>query len=145
MNTIIVGILVTLSVFVGDFLCHIPVASLFGLFIYLGLFGLRGLRYKQIFVAMLSRKKYWSQWNILDGIPRKFVYIFTCIWTVELIIMLTLLILGEYEQFSPAGVVIPFVLVLASLLREVVLPRWTYMAPYLDKVSFQGSLLLSPM
>ncbi|VDD74379.1 unnamed protein product [Mesocestoides corti] len=134
-NTILVGILVSLSVFAGDLLHLIPVASLFGLFIYLGIFGLRGLRYKQIFVALFSRKKYWSQWNILDGIPRRFVYLFMSIWTVELIIMLTLLILGEYDEFTPAGAAIPFVLVIASLLREVVFPRCKIMAPYLEKVS----------
>lgn len=129
-----VGILVTISVYLGDFLCHIPVASLFGLFIYLGIFGLRGSRYKQLFVAIFSRKKYWSQWSILDGIPRRFVYFFIAIWTTELMIMLILLILGEWEEFSAAGAAIPFGLVLASVLREVVLPKCRLMAPYLDKV-----------
>ncbi|KAM7537897.1 hypothetical protein Aperf_G00000068709 [Anoplocephala perfoliata] len=133
-NTMAVGILVTLSVYLGDFLCHIPVASLFGLFIYLGIFGLRGSRYKQIVVALFSRKKYWSQWNILDGIPRRFVCFFIAIWSTELIIMVILLVLGEWEEFSAAGAAIPFVLVLSSVLREVILPKCTHMAPYLDKM-----------
>ncbi len=136
-NTIIVGILVTLSVFLGDILSWIPVASLFGLFIFLGIFGFRGLRYKQILTALMSRKKYWKEWSMLDGLPRPFVYVFTGIWLLELAAMLTLLILGEYDDYTIAGVAFPFLLVSVGCIREFVMPRFKFMAPYLEKV---GSL-----
>ncbi|VDL56370.1 unnamed protein product [Hymenolepis diminuta] len=94
-STIPVGGLATFYVYVGDFPCHFSVISPFGLFFHLGIYGLCDLQYKQIFVAMVSLKKYWRQWNMFHAISRRFVYFFCSILTIELIIVLILLILGE--------------------------------------------------
>ncbi len=77
-----VGILVTFSVYLGNILRYIPVAALFGLFLFLGILGLKGLQYRRMLVAVFSRKKYWSQWNILDGLPRKQVVLLTRLWRI---------------------------------------------------------------
>lgn len=122
-STILVGGLPTFYGYVGDFPCHFSVISLFGLFTHLGIYGLYDLQYKQIFVAMLSLKRYRCQWNMFHVIPRRFVYFFCSISTVELIIMLILLILDECSEIFAAGAVIPFKLLLDSVLREVVCPN----------------------
>ncbi|VDN12190.1 unnamed protein product [Dibothriocephalus latus] len=134
-NTLIVGVLVTLSVFLGDILQYIPVAALLGLFLFLGIFGLKGLHFRKLLTAMVSRRKYWSDWNKLNGMPRPQVLVFTTIWLVELVILYTLLVFGEYEFLMVGSTAIPFFLVFCGFLRNVVLPRWKWLAPFLEKVS----------
>ncbi|BHF66328.1 Anion exchange protein 3 [Sparganum proliferum] len=133
-NTIIVGILVTLSVFLGDILQYIPVAALLGLFLFLGIFGLKGLYFRKILTAMFSRTKYWSEWNVLDGMPRPQVIVFTMIWVVELLILCTLLVFGEYENLMLVATALPFYLVFCTVFRNQILPRWKWIAPYLEKI-----------
>ncbi|KAL7065523.1 hypothetical protein AAHC03_05733 [Spirometra sp. Aus1] len=133
-NTLIVGILVTLSVFLGDILQYIPVAALMGFFLFLGIFGLKGLHFRKLLTAMFSRRKYWSEWNVLDGMPRPQVIVFTVIWLVELAILYTLLVLGEYDNLMVASTAIPFVLVFCGVFRNKILPHWKWIAPYLEKI-----------
>ncbi|KAL7065528.1 hypothetical protein AAHC03_05734 [Spirometra sp. Aus1] len=133
-NTIIVGILVTLSVFLGNILQYIPVAALLGLFLFLGIFGLKGLYFRKILTATFSRRKYWSEWNVLDGMPRRQLIVFTAIWNVELLVLCALLVLGEYENLMLAATAIPFYLVFCGVFRNQMLPRWKWIAPYLEKI-----------
>ncbi|BHF66341.1 Anion exchange protein 3 [Sparganum proliferum] len=133
-NTLIVGILVTVSVFLGDILQYIPVAALMGLFLFLGIFGLKGLHFRKLLTAMFSRTKYWSEWNVLDGMPRPQVIVFTVIWIVELIILCTLLVFGEYDNLMVASTAIPFFLVFCGVFRNKILPHWKWIAPYLEKI-----------
>ncbi|VDL89905.1 unnamed protein product [Schistocephalus solidus] len=132
-NTLIVGILVTLSVFLGDILQYIPVAALLGLFLFLGIFGLKGLHFRKLLTAIFSRRKYWSDWNKLNGMPRPQVMVFTTIWIAELVILYTLLVFGEYESLMVASTAIPFFLVFCGVLRNLILPRWKWLAPYIEK------------
>uniref|UniRef100_A0A0X3PU58 Band 3 anion transport protein n=1 Tax=Schistocephalus solidus TaxID=70667 RepID=A0A0X3PU58_SCHSO len=133
-NTLIVGILVTLSVFLGDILQYIPVAALLGLFLFLGIFGLKGLHFRKLLTAIFSRRKYWSDWNKLNGMPRPQVMVFTTIWIAELVILYTLLVFGEYESLMVASTAIPFFLVFCGVLRNLILPRWKWLAPYIEKI-----------
>lgn len=137
-SILIVGVFVTLSVFLGTVLRLIPVASLFGLFIFLGLLGLRGLHYKRILTAVISRKKYWSQWHALEGLPRGQVVFFAVLWLFQLVILYVLFTLGAFPATAIAGVAIPFMMLLPSVIRGVILPRWEWIAPYLEKVGKQN-------
>ncbi|VDN10398.1 unnamed protein product [Dibothriocephalus latus] len=133
-NTLIVGILVTLSVFLGNILQYIPVAALLGLFLFLGIFGLKGLHFRKLLTALLSRKKYWSEWNMLNGMPRPQVMAYTLIWIAQLVILYILLVVGEYENLMIASTAIPFFLVFCGVLRNLILPRWKWLAPYLERI-----------
>ncbi|KAL7065520.1 hypothetical protein AAHC03_05732 [Spirometra sp. Aus1] len=133
-NTAIVGVLIIISVFLGNILQYIPVAALLGLFLFLGIFGMKGLRFRKLITATFSRRKYWCEWNVLDGMPRPQVIVFTGIWVAELMLLYTLLILGEYETLMMASTAIPFFLVFCAVLRNFILPRWKWMAPYLEKI-----------
>ncbi|BHF66320.1 Anion exchange protein 3 [Sparganum proliferum] len=133
-NTAIVGVLIIISVFLGNILQYIPVAALLGLFLFLGIFGMKGLRFRKLITATFSRRKYWCEWNVLDGMPRPQVIVFTGIWVSELMLLYTLLILGEYENLMMASTAIPFFMVFCAVLRNLILPRWKWMAPYLEKI-----------
>ncbi|VDN41442.1 unnamed protein product [Dibothriocephalus latus] len=130
----IVGILITLSVFIGDVLQYIPVAALYGLFLYLGLFCLKGMQLIVFLRVVLTRRKYWGEWALLDGLPNRQVVVFTLIWLLELIVLLVLLLFSEFPLVKKAAASLPFVLLLAGLLRRFAMPRWKWIAPYLDRV-----------
>lgn len=136
-SILIVGILVTVSVFLGDILRLIPVAALYGMFIYLGLNGLRGLDSINSLSALVTRHKYWGRWEFLANLPQAQLAVITMINFSELFILIVFIILAEFAQAGYVTLATPLVLIGSGLIREFLLPKWQWLYPSLEKVPWK--------
>ncbi|KAL5971920.1 Anion exchange protein 3 [Taenia solium] len=132
-SVLIVGVLVTVSVYLGDILRLIPVASLYGMFIYLGLNGLRGLDSVNTLIALLTRRKYWGRWEFLTNLPKPQLAVIVSINFGELAILIVFIVVAEFAEANYATLATPLVLIGSGLVREFLLPRWQWLAPTLAK------------
>ncbi|VDL90979.1 unnamed protein product, partial [Schistocephalus solidus] len=133
-SVLIVGIFVSISIVLGNILRFIPIAALYGMFIYLGLVGLRGLDSVSALLALLTRRKYWSHWAFLASLPKPQLAVFTFLNFFQLSILIMCVILAEFTPASCVTLITPFVLIGCGLIREFLLPRWRWIAPSLEKV-----------
>ncbi|VEL32464.1 unnamed protein product [Protopolystoma xenopodis] len=65
LSTLIVGVLVALSVFIGSALRFIPMAALYGMFLYMGVMGLRDLTFVKRCMILMKRRKHWKVSSML--------------------------------------------------------------------------------
>ncbi|VDD79139.1 unnamed protein product [Mesocestoides corti] len=138
-SVLIVGVLVTFSVYLGDILRLIPVAALYGMFIYLGLCGLRGLDSVNALLALLTRRKYWGRWEFLTNLPKAQLAVITAINFTELAILIIFIVTAEFATAGYTALATPLVLIGSGLIREFCLPRWQWLAPTLEKVNLARS------
>ncbi|VDN99732.1 unnamed protein product [Rodentolepis nana] len=132
-SVLIAGLLVVVSVYLGDILRLIPVAALYGMFIYLGLNGLRGLDSVNTLLALMMRRKYWGDWEFLINLPIPQLAVIVIINFTELAILVVFIFLAEFAHAGYIVLLMPLVLIFSGLLREFILPKWTWLAPCLDK------------
>ncbi|KAL5110371.1 Band 3 anion transport protein [Taenia crassiceps] len=132
-SVLIVGVLVTVSIYLGDILRLIPVAALYGMFIYLGLIGLRGLDSVNTLMALLTRRKYWGRWEFLTNLPKPQLAVIVTINFGELAILVVFIVVAEFAGANYATLATPLVLIGSGLVREFLLPRWQWLAPTLAK------------
>ncbi|CDS41960.1 anion exchange protein 3 [Echinococcus multilocularis] len=132
-SVLIVGVLVTLSVYLGDILHLVPVAALYGMFLYLGLIGLRGLDSVNTLTALLTRRKHWGRWEFLTDLPKPQLAVIVSINFGELAILVVFIILAEFTDINYVTLATPLVLIGSGLVREFLLPKWQWLAPTLAK------------
>ncbi|KAL5110512.1 Band 3 anion exchange protein [Taenia crassiceps] len=132
-SVLIVGVLVTVSVYLGDILRLIPVAALYGMFLYLGLIGLRGLDSVNTLMALLTRRKHWGRWEFLTDLPKPQLAVIVTINFGELAILVAFIIVSEFTDGNYVTLATPLVLIGSGLVREFLLPRWQWLAPTLAK------------
>nr|CUU98357.1 hypothetical transcript [Hymenolepis microstoma] len=132
-SVLIVGALVIASVYLGDILRYIPVAALYGMFIYLGVIGLRGLDSVNTLLALLTRRKYWGRWEFLLNLPAPQLAVIVTINFTELGILVLFIILAEFTSAGYVILLMPLVIIFSGLLREFILPKWKWLAPCLAK------------
>ncbi|CAL8108263.1 unnamed protein product [Calicophoron daubneyi] len=131
---ILVGLLVGLSIFLGSILGHIPLAALYGMFLYIGVMGLQGLQFFLRVLALLKRRKHWEDWECVRGLPGYHILVFASIQFLFIGILILLNILSEFTPITYAGILFPIVLFLYGIFREIILPKWTWMGIYLHQL-----------
>lgn len=139
-SILIAGLLVTMSVYLGDVLHFIPVAALYGMFIYLGLNGLRGLDSVNTVLALITRRKYWSRWEFLTNLPIPQLAVIVSINFAELGILMVFIILAEFTTAGFLTLSTPLIFLFSGILREFILPKWKWLAPCLAKVGIFKNL-----
>ncbi len=144
-SVLIVGVLVTISVYLGDILRLIPVAALYGMFIYLGLNGLRGLDSVNALFALLTRRKYWGRWEFLTNLPAPQLAVITTINFSELSILIVFIVVAGFAAAGYVTLATPIVLIGSGLIREFLLPRWRWLEPALEQVRRTPRSLLGPL
>ncbi|KAM7537037.1 hypothetical protein Aperf_G00000072371 [Anoplocephala perfoliata] len=132
-SVLIAGILVVVSVYLGDILHLIPVGALYGMFIFLGLNGLRGLDSVNTVLALLTRRKYWGRWDFLTNLPVPQLAVIVTINFAELGILIVFIFLAEFTNLGFVSLVTPLIFIFSGVLREFVLPKWNWLAPCLAK------------
>ncbi|VDP71443.1 unnamed protein product [Echinostoma caproni] len=131
---ILVGTLVAASVFLGSILGYIPLAALYGMFLYMGVMGLRDLQFFQRFLALLKRRKHWEDWECVRGLPSQHILVFASIQALVIAILVALNVVSEFTTASYAGIIFPLIILIYGILRELALPKWTWLALYLHQL-----------
>ncbi|VDK52711.1 unnamed protein product [Dibothriocephalus latus] len=139
---LIVGILVMCTVMLGDVLRFIPVAALYGLFLFVGISGLRGLDLTNSIYALLCRRKYWGRWEFLSNLPKQQLAVFTLIRFCELSMLIAVMIIAEFSSASWISFTFPLIIIISALIREFLLPRWRWLAVYLEIVRVAYCIVL---
>ncbi|CAL8108266.1 unnamed protein product [Calicophoron daubneyi] len=141
----LVGILVALSVFLGSVLCYIPLAALYGMFLYMGVMGLRDLQFFKRVLALMKRRKHWEDWEYVRGLPSQHIMVFAAIQAGVIAILVSLNIVAEFTVATYAGIIFPAVIIIYGIIRETVLPKWTWLALYLHQLDRMYKLNPSPV
>ncbi|CAL8108254.1 unnamed protein product [Calicophoron daubneyi] len=131
---LLVGVFVALSIFLGSILSFIPLAALYGMFLYMGVMGLRDLQFFLRVLALLKRRKHWEDWECVRGLPGKHILVFAIIQTIIIAILVALNIVAEFSTAKYAGIIFPVIILLYALFRESALPRWTWLSLYLHQL-----------
>ncbi|CAH8467855.1 unnamed protein product [Schistosoma turkestanicum] len=131
---VFVGILVALSIFLGSILSNIPLAALYGMFLYMGVMGLRDLTFVLRICSLMKRRKHWEDWECVRGLPSKHILVFSLIQAAVVLILVSLNIISDFTEANYVGLIFPIVILIYSLIREFALPKWEWLALYLHQV-----------
>ncbi|XP_035765480.1 anion exchange protein 2b [Neolamprologus brichardi] len=83
---LLVAILVGLSIVIGDLLCQIPLAVLFGIFLYMGVMSLNGIQLTERMMLLLMPPKYHPDHTYVRKVRTLRMHLFTCIQLVCLVL-----------------------------------------------------------
>ncbi|VDN53128.1 unnamed protein product [Dracunculus medinensis] len=115
-TTIGVSLLIGLVAFAGSYL-KLPLASLFGVFLYLGVMNLSGVQLIQRIILVFVPSKYFPVTTYTESVKVWRIHLFTII---QLICLTTIYLVKMFKQTSLA---FPFVLILFVFLRQFVIPK----------------------
>ncbi|KAI5627893.1 anion exchange protein 2 isoform X2 [Silurus asotus] len=112
----LVAVFVGLSIVIGDVLRKIPIAVLFGIFLYMGVMSLNGIQLTERMLLLLMPPKYHPDHTYVRKVRTLRMHLFTVIQVVCLA--------GLWAVMSTqASIAFPFVLILTVPLRRFLLPR----------------------
>ncbi|XP_046707207.1 anion exchange protein 2a isoform X1 [Silurus meridionalis] len=112
----LVAVFVGLSIVIGDVLRKIPIAVLFGIFLYMGVMSLNGIQLTERMLLLLMPPKYHPDHTYVRKVRTLRMHLFTIIQVVCLA--------GLWAVMSTqASIAFPFVLILTVPLRRFLLPR----------------------
>ncbi|XP_034535217.1 anion exchange protein 2-like [Notolabrus celidotus] len=112
----VVAVLVGLSIVIGEVLRQIPLAVLFGIFLYMGVMSLNGIQLTDRLILLLMPPKYHPDQNYVRKVRTLRMHLFTI---VELICLSVLWIV----MATSAALAFPFMLLLTIPVRMLLLPR----------------------
>ncbi|CAK6981775.1 anion exchange protein 2a [Scomber scombrus] len=112
----LVAVLVGLSMVIGDVLRQIPLAVLFGIFLYMGVMSLNGIQLTERLVLLLMPPKYHPDHNYVRKVRTLRMHLFT-------LVELTCLSLLWVVMATSAALAFPFMLLLTIPVRMLLLPR----------------------
>ncbi|XP_058476762.1 anion exchange protein 2a isoform X3 [Solea solea] len=112
----LVALLVGLSIVIGDVLRQIPLAVLFGIFLYMGVMSLNGIQLTERLVLLLMPPKYHPDHAYVRKVRTLRMHLFT-------VVQLTCLSLLWVVMATAAALAFPFVLLLTIPVRMLLLPR----------------------
>ncbi|XP_029970621.1 LOW QUALITY PROTEIN: anion exchange protein 2-like [Salarias fasciatus] len=112
----LVAVLVGFSIVIGDVLRQIPLAVLFGIFLYMGVMSLNGIQLTERLILLLMPPKYHPDQNYVRKVRTRTMHMFT-------IIQLTCLAVLWTVMATAAALAFPFVLLLTIPVRMLLLPR----------------------
>ncbi|XP_039595858.1 band 3 anion transport protein-like isoform X2 [Polypterus senegalus] len=112
---LLVAILVGLSIFMEPILKLIPLAVLFGIFLYMGVTSLNGIQLFDRILLLLVPHKYHPEEAYIHWVKTWRMHVFTIIQVLCLAILWAV-------KSSPASLALPFILILTIPLRRFLLP-----------------------
>ncbi|XP_061777706.1 anion exchange protein 2b isoform X2 [Nerophis ophidion] len=113
---LLVSILVGLSIVIGDLLRQIPLAVLFGIFLYMGVMSLNGIQLTERIMLLLMPPKYHPDHSYVRKVRTLRMHLFTCIQVVCLAALWAVM-------STQASLAFPFVLLLTVPVKMFLLPR----------------------
>ncbi|VDO73841.1 unnamed protein product [Schistosoma curassoni] len=132
---VFVGILVALSIFLGSILSNIPLAALYGMFLYMGVMGLRDLTFVLRICSLMKRRKHWEDWECVRGLPSRHILVFSLIQAAVVLILVSLNIISDFTVANYVGLIFPIIILIYGLIREFALPKWEWLALYLHQLN----------
>ncbi|KAM3604137.1 uncharacterized protein V6R79_006962 [Siganus canaliculatus] len=112
----LVAVLVGLSIVIGEVLRQIPLAVLFGIFLYMGVMSLNGIQLTERLILLLMPPKYHPDQNYVRKVRTLRMHLFT-------VVQLTCLSLLWVVMATAAALAFPFMLLLTIPVRMLLLPR----------------------
>ncbi|XP_014874512.1 anion exchange protein 2 isoform X1 [Poecilia latipinna] len=113
---LLVAVLVGLSIVIGDLLRQIPLAVLFGIFLYMGVMSLNGIQLTERMMLLLMPPKYHPDHTYVRKVRTWRMHLFTCIQMVCLAVLWAVM-------STQASLAFPFVLLLTVPVKMFVLRR----------------------
>ncbi|KAI4900321.1 hypothetical protein NFI96_028607 [Prochilodus magdalenae] len=113
---LLVAVLVGLSIVIGDVLRQIPIAVLFGIFLYMGVMSLNGIQLTERMMLLLMPPKYHPDHTYVRKVRTLRMHLFTGIQMVCLAVLWTVMT-------TVASLAFPFLLILTVPLRKFLLPK----------------------
>ncbi|KAM5134906.1 band 3 anion transport protein isoform 2-T2 [Mantella aurantiaca] len=113
---LLVALLVGLSVLMEPVLSHIPLAVLFGIFLYMGVTSLNGIQLFDRLLLTLKPPKYHPKESYVSRVKTWRMHIFTLIQMICLIGLFAVML-------SPASLALPFLLILTVPVRKFILTK----------------------
>uniref|UniRef100_A0A8C1FT07 Anion exchange protein n=2 Tax=Cyprinus carpio TaxID=7962 RepID=A0A8C1FT07_CYPCA len=112
----LVAFLVGLSIVIGDVLRQVPIAVLFGIFLYMGVMSLNGIQLTERMMLLLMPPKYHPDHTYVRKVRTLRMHLFTCLQLVCLAVLWVVM-------STSASLAFPFVLVLTVPFRRFLLSR----------------------
>ncbi|XP_022622953.1 anion exchange protein 2-like [Seriola dumerili] len=113
---LLVAIMVGLSIVIGDLLRQIPLAVLFGIFLYMGVMSLNGIQLTERMMLLLMPPKYHPDHTYVRKVRTLRMHLFTCIQLVCLAVLWAVM-------STQASLAFPFVLLLTIPVKMFLLSR----------------------
>ncbi|XP_057178634.1 anion exchange protein 2b isoform X2 [Triplophysa rosa] len=113
---LLVAILVGLSIVIGDLLRQIPIAVLFGIFLYMGVMSLNGIQLTERVLLLLMPPKYHPDHIYVRKVRTLRMHLFTAVQVVCLGVLWAVM-------STVASLAFPFVLIMTVPVKMFVLPR----------------------
>ncbi|CAK6438224.1 unnamed protein product [Pipistrellus nathusii] len=113
---LLISVLVGLSILMGPVLSHIPMAVLFGIFLYMGVTSLSGIQLFDRILLLFKPPKYHPDVPYVKRVKTWRMHLFTGIQIV------CLAGLWAVKSFPTTSLALPFVLILTVPLRRLLLP-----------------------
>lgn len=113
---LLVAIMVGLSIVIGDLLRQIPLAVLFGIFLYMGVMSLNGIQLTERMMLLLMPPKYHPDHTYVRKVRTLRMHLFTCIQVVCLAALWAVM-------STQASLAFPFVLILTIPVKMFILKR----------------------
>ncbi|CAH2305344.1 anion exchange 3 isoform X2 [Pelobates cultripes] len=114
---VLIAILVGLSIVMEEMLRQIPLAVLFGIFLYMGVTSLTGIQLFERLLLILMHPKHHPDHPYVVKVCTWRMHLFTCV-------QLSCIVLLWVVKSSPASLAFPFLLILTVPLRRFILPRF---------------------
>uniref|UniRef100_A0A6Q2Z3H0 Anion exchange protein n=1 Tax=Esox lucius TaxID=8010 RepID=A0A6Q2Z3H0_ESOLU len=112
----LVALLVGLSIVIGDLLRQIPIAVLFGIFLYMGVMSLNGIQLTERMLLLLMPPKYHPDHTYVRKVRTLRMHLFTLIQLVCLALLWAVM-------STAASLAFPFFLILTVPIKFFLLPR----------------------
>ncbi|XP_035854122.1 anion exchange protein 2b isoform X2 [Sander lucioperca] len=113
---LLVAIMVGMSIVIGDLLRQIPLAVLFGIFLYMGVMSLNGIQLTERMMLLLMPPKYHPDHTYVRKVRTLRMHLFTCIQVVCLAALWAVM-------STQASLAFPFVLILTIPVKMFLLRR----------------------
>ncbi|XP_051969655.1 anion exchange protein 2b isoform X2 [Xyrauchen texanus] len=113
---LLVAILVGLSIVIGDLLRQIPIAVLFGIFLYMGVMSLNGIQMTERILLLLMPPKYHPDHTYVRKVRTLRMHLFTAVQVVCLAILWAVM-------STVASLAFPFFLIMTVPVKMFLLPR----------------------
>ncbi|KAM7390256.1 hypothetical protein PAMA_008433 [Pampus argenteus] len=113
---LLVAIMVGMSIVIADLLSQIPLAVLFGIFLYMGVMSLNGIQLTERMMLLLMPPKYHPDHTYVRKVRTMRMHLFTCIQVVCLAVLWSVM-------STKASLAFPFVLILTVPVKMFLLRR----------------------
>ncbi|XP_068438343.1 anion exchange protein 2b [Clinocottus analis] len=113
---LLVAVMVGMSIVIGDLLRQIPLAVLFGIFLYMGVMSLNGIQLTERMMLLLMPPKYHPDHTYVRKVRTLRMHLFTCIQVVCLAALWAVM-------STQASLAFPFVLILTIPVKMFLLSR----------------------